>query len=57
MSTETNSVGGQLHGDKERFFSVNNQSWQSLEEGAGKRGRESHSEHRFPAPSSKGRMS
>ena len=55
-SQDANNVGGQLRADKECTFNgVTNRG--SLEEGAGKRcrkrGADAHSEHRFPAPSSK----
>ena len=53
LSEGADRGAGQLRGDKE----WRNEIWQSLEEGAVKRCSEcaswAHSEHRFPAPSSK----
>ena len=53
LSESADRVGGQLRGDKEWPLQWRNQFWQSLNEGAGTRRSESHSEHRLPAPSSK----
>ena len=52
LSEGADSIDGQLRGDKECPFSVvNPQFWHTLEESAGKRCLEPHSQHHFPAPS------